>query len=135
MYLDASQPPHTKPTGYPFHGFFIPYPSDEKPLGLVSMISDDPPAMGWIYADEKTLEIKYGNRSTSIDHFVGPFDWTKDEKGITLEEEEGFVAVEEESGVWAVYYDRYGGFEDLPVGKRKLEISLEREMVEIMRPM
>lgn len=64
-----------------------------------------------MYVDEESHELKYGNRSQSVAHLVGPWDWTKDEKVITLEEKRGFVAVEEEDegeGVWALYFDRDG---------------------------
>ena len=39
---------------------------------------------------------------------VGPWDWTKDERVITLENSDAFVAVEEEEGQWALYFDRDG---------------------------
>lgn len=89
------------------------------------MTSDDPPAMGWIYVDKDTLEVKYGNRSASIKHIVGPWDWTEDEEGLILEKQEAFVAVQEQPGVWAIYYDRYLDGEGLP-DKPTLAISLER---------
>ncbi|KAI9724688.1 MAG: hypothetical protein M1828_003557 [Chrysothrix sp. TS-e1954] len=114
--------------GFYFSGFYITYPADkdEKPRGMVTMISDDPPAMNWLYVDRNTLELRYGNRTTSLDHIVGPWDWTKDEEGILLEDQEAFVAVEEEEGIWAMYYDRKGHCQGLPQDKRILEISLER---------
>jgi hypothetical protein len=52
--------------------------------------------------------MKYGNRSQSVAHIVGPWDWTEDERVITLEESSGFVAVEEEEGEWALYFDGDG---------------------------
>lgn len=115
--------------GYPFEGFYIHYPNDDKPLGLVSMVSDDPPAMNWIYVDKNTMEVKYGNRTASIEHIVGPWDWTEDELGVTLEGEERFVAVEEKENVWAVYYDRNDDGKSLPAKRRVLDVSLERRMV------
>ena len=39
---------------------------------------------------------------------VGPWDWTKDEREILLEDKSAFVAVEEKEGEWALYYDRDG---------------------------
>lgn len=115
--------------GYPFSGFYIHYPDERKVLGLVSMISDDPPMMNWIYVDKNTLEVKYGNRTASREHVVGPWDWTEDEVGLTLEGEERFVAVEEKENVWAVYYDRYDDYKSLPEKKRILDISLERKLL------
>ncbi|KAI9798200.1 MAG: hypothetical protein M1833_004949 [Piccolia ochrophora] len=120
-------PPQQGPRGYPFCGFYVTYPSDAKPLGLVSMVSDDPPTMNWMYVDRTTLEVKYGNRTASVDHVVGPWDWTDDEVGITLEGKEAFVAVEESTDTWALYFDRNGDCSGLPTKKRILEISLERK--------
>ena len=121
---------------HPFTGFYITYPCDESPppRGLVSMISLNPPAMGWIYADSGTLEAKYGNRSASIEHVKGPWDWTSDQTGVTLEGKEAFVAVEEEVAVedgktekrWALYFDRTETGKGLPRGKQVLPISLDR---------
>lgn len=119
----------TSKDGYPFEGFYIHYPNDDKPLGLVSMVSDDPPMMNWIYADKNTLELKYGNRTASIEHVVGPWDWAEDEVGLTLEGAERLVAVEERKDVWAVYYDRNDDGKGLPQGKRVLDISLDRKLV------
>ncbi|KAI9780717.1 MAG: hypothetical protein M1816_002766 [Peltula sp. TS41687] len=115
--------------GYPFAGFYIHYPDERKILGLVSIVSDEPPMMNWIYVDKNTLEVKYGNRTASREHIVGPWDWTDDEVGLTLEGEERFVAVEERENVWAVYYDRGDDYENLPKKKRILDISLERRLL------
>ena len=115
--------------GYPFAGFYIHYPNDDKPLGLVSMVSDDPPMMNWIYVDKATLEVKYGNRTASLPHIVGEWDWTDDELGLTLEGHERFVAIEEARNVWAVYFDRTGELSGLPKDKRTLDISLERRLL------
>jgi hypothetical protein len=96
------------------------------------MVSDNPPAMNWVYVDKNTLELKYGNRTQSIEHIVGPWDWTDDESGMLIEGWEGLAAVEEEEGVWAVYYDRKDdGLRDV-VGSDKTvaEISLERSLIE-----
>jgi hypothetical protein len=71
-------------------------------------VRDDPPLLNWIYVDADTYELKYGNRSASTEHIVGPWDWTNDEKVITLEERSAFYGVEEEEGVWAVYFDVEG---------------------------
>ena len=43
-----------------------------------------------------------------MEHVVGPWDWTEDEKTILLEEKDAFYAVEEEEGQWALYFDREG---------------------------
>jgi hypothetical protein len=115
------------------------YPDEERSppeRGLVSTISNDPPMLNWIYCNKDTLELKYGNRTNSIQHVVGPWDWTEDEVGVMLEGWEGFVAVEEdekEDGLkWAVYYDKYD--DDLGNGrkvngKKRLQFSLERRVL------
>ncbi|KAF2627701.1 hypothetical protein BU25DRAFT_410836 [Macroventuria anomochaeta] len=146
--------PDSGETPHPFTGFFYPFPTENldlphRPmpappiLGLVSTIPASPkaksntmrPKLNWIYADSETRELKYGPRSEAKHHTVGPWDWTEDEQGLTLEDEESLVAVEEEKGGygWAVYWDReddrlkqWGVLEE----KRVLRCSLERRLVE-----
>lgn len=112
VYLDDARSANRVP-GHTAECFYIDYPEIEETkhlkrgLGLVTTISDNPPALGWIYVDKNTHELKYGNRSQSIDH-VGPWDWSEgDERNLTLENKKGaFVAVEEGDGSWGVYFDR-----------------------------
>jgi hypothetical protein len=103
-----------------------------KIRGLVSTISDQPPTLNWIYVDRRTREVKYGSRVDAEGHLRGPFDWTEnDEIGLVLEGWEGFVAVEEKKNLWAVYYDRDdNGLKDVLKGKRVLQCSLERRVIE-----
>ncbi|KAH6642971.1 hypothetical protein C7974DRAFT_421169 [Boeremia exigua] len=144
---DGGDAPH------PFTGFFHPFPTEDldlphRPmpapplLGLVSTIPSSNknsnamrPKLNWIYADSETRELKYGPRAEAKQHTVCPWDWTEDEQGLTLEDEECLVAVEEKSGEygWAVYWDReddrlkeWGVLED----HRVLRCSLERRLVD-----
>jgi hypothetical protein len=91
------------------------------------------PKLNWVYADRETREIKYGTRAEAREHAVGSWDWTEDEQGLTLEDEECLVAVEEEGGGfgWAVYWDREDDCLKDGVGreKRVLRCSLERRLV------
>lgn len=76
------------------------------------MISTNPPAMGWVYADRHTYELKYGNKSASIDHVFGPWGMCEDDLGVDLEEKEAFVAVEVSSHFslgWTGSCDGEGG--------------------------
>jgi len=68
---------------------------------------------------------------------LGPWNWTDDEQGITLEGWEGFVAVEEirgldgGRGIWALHFDRNDdGLKGKADGKRVLQVSLERKLIE-----
>lgn len=116
--------PNISPPLHAFAGFYIQYPDEDRcppERGLVSTISDDPPMLNWIYVDRDTYSLRYGNRSASIQHIVGEWDWTEDESCVTLDGWEGFVAVDESSAMseeeweqtefgkeglrWAVYYD------------------------------
>jgi hypothetical protein len=115
------------------------------PLGLVSQVQDDPPLLNWIYVDKATMELRYGNRTVSKEHHVGPWDWTEDDddddeplepgeanKGVTFEGWEGFTAVEDpHSKEWQVYFDKNDDGLKGYVGRerRMLQISLERTMV------
>ncbi|KAI5463236.1 hypothetical protein BGZ63DRAFT_462541 [Mariannaea sp. PMI_226] len=113
--------------GYSFSGYFLPYPDTEYE-GLVSTISDDPPMLNWIYVDKKTHEVKYGVRADAQENITGPFDCTKQDRRLTLEGWEGFCAVEELPGIWALYYDRddNGLKGKVPMGTRVLEVELSR---------
>ncbi|KAF2203340.1 hypothetical protein GQ43DRAFT_454516 [Delitschia confertaspora ATCC 74209] len=153
--------PHSQLPPHPFTGFYLPFPTSSLPqsiptshlLGLVSTIPPSPspqvadssststsnspkPKLHWIYADTRTLELKYGPRAVAREHVVGPWDWTGDEEGagLTLCGEESLVVVEEETGGlgWAVYWDREDdGLKGMGVGRerRVLRCSLERRVV------
>ncbi|KAJ7221827.1 hypothetical protein B0H12DRAFT_302823 [Mycena haematopus] len=132
LYLDDSDPAHrTFDDGHPFSGFYLEYPVDPKPLGLVSTISKDPPELNWIYVDRDTLEVKYGNKTASQNHIPGPWDWTDDQEALTLDDWEGFVALEESPGVWVVHYDRDDDHLLHARGKSRqvVEISLDRRVL------
>lgn len=126
---------------HPFTGFYVQYPDTERvpPVrGLVSTITADPPMLNWVYVDKKTYEVKYSNRSGSIEHIVGEWDWTDEfeDSCLSFDGWEPFIAVEEpgyldEQGKprWALYVD----FDDNGlVGRVKgetLEVALERRPI------
>lgn len=122
------------PSHHPFTGFYVAYPDGNRTYtrGLVSTISVDPPMLNWVYIDKDTFEVKYSNRSGSIAHHVGSFDWTSDsneDSAITLDEWEGFLAVEEEDG-WALYFDMNDdGLKDHKKGRKTMEVSLVRRVI------
>ncbi|KAI1341051.1 hypothetical protein F5Y15DRAFT_23890 [Xylariaceae sp. FL0016] len=122
-------------TGYPFSGYFLPYP-DSSYEGMVSTISDDPPMLNWIYVDKDTYELKYGLRVDAQDNITGPFDCTRQDRRMTMEGWEGFCAVEEYPGVWALYFDRDddGLTTKVPMGTRVLEIELTRREKKERKP-
>ncbi|KAK2750008.1 hypothetical protein FQN55_002726 [Onygenales sp. PD_40] len=135
VYLDSRTPTSRAIPAHTAEAFYIGYPDEEREptLGLVSSVSTDPPMLNWIYVDKDTMELKYGNRTQSRPHHVGPWDWTEDQVGLTMRGVEGFVAVEEDEGegVWGVYFDEDGdGLRRRAGGRRVVEISLERTMVE-----
>ncbi|KPM39772.1 hypothetical protein AK830_g6778 [Neonectria ditissima] len=113
--------------GYPFSGYFLPYP-DSTYEGLVTTISDDPPMLNWIYVDKKTCEVKYGVRADAQENLTGPFDCTKQDRRMTLQGWEGFCAVEELPGIWSLFYDMddNGLKGKIPMGTRILEVELTR---------
>ncbi|KAI9659970.1 MAG: hypothetical protein M1821_001322 [Bathelium mastoideum] len=63
---------------HPCAAFYLSYPSEmaPHPRGLVSTIARDPPMLNWLYIDAETLELRYGNRTKSMAHLVGDWDWT-----------------------------------------------------------
>ena len=126
----------TTAAGFPFTGFYVQYPDPARTpaqLGLVSFISDNPPALNWIYIDKATRELKYGNRTQSIDHEVGPWGWEAGEEGgaggLAFECAEGAVVVETSHGWELRWEDEDGKVGD--VGSRRvLRVSLERRFIE-----
>ncbi|KAF2268256.1 hypothetical protein CC78DRAFT_558454 [Lojkania enalia] len=148
--------PNSFEAPHPFTGFYLPFPTKHLPnrpipvppvLGLVSTIPPDAshslsprskqpkPKLNWIYVDKDTRELKYGARVNAREHVIGPWDWTEDKDGLTLNDEELLVVVEEKKGGygWAVYWDPNDDrLKDLEVGKTKrvLRCSLERRSVE-----
>ena len=65
--------------------------------------------MNWIYIDQNTYEVKYGVRADAQPNLTGPFDCTRQDRRLTFDKGEGFVAVKveegEEAGMWRVYFD------------------------------
>lgn len=120
---------------HPFTGFYLAYPDDNRSYtrGLVSTISVDPPMLNWIYVDKDTYEVKHASRSGSIEHHVGDYDWTTEETEnscITFDEFEGFVAVEESAGNWALYFDMDDdGLSEKKKGKKAVEVHLQRRVI------
>lgn len=120
---------------HPFTGFYLAYPDDNRPYtrGLVSTISVDPPMLNWIYIDKDTQEVKYASRSGSIEHHVGSYDWTSEDVNdscITYDDWEGFLALEEEDGQWALYFDlNDNGLKGIKKGRRTVEVSLVRRVI------
>ncbi|GAM83100.1 hypothetical protein ANO11243_010860 [Dothideomycetidae sp. 11243] len=122
-------------TGHPFTGFYLQYPDPERMAvrGMVSTISRDPPVLNWIYVEKETFRVMYSNRSGSIAHHVGEWDWTEEtgpESCLTFDGWEGFVAVEEEKGVWGLYFDMEDdGLKDRKKGRRVVEVTLYRRVI------
>ncbi|PVF95417.1 hypothetical protein CPB86DRAFT_827951 [Serendipita vermifera] len=131
LYLDDPDPDKRQfSDGHAFSGFYLEYaPIKPPPMGLVSTIQPDPPELNWIYVDTNTLEMKYGNKTPSIQHIVGPWDWTQDQSAVTIEGWEGFVAVEESPGVWILCYDRD---DDLLESTRGSRLAIECSLVRML---
>ncbi|KAM0428553.1 hypothetical protein ACHAPT_006913 [Fusarium lateritium] len=139
LYLNL---PDSPVEGYRFLGWYFKYPCEEGHLGLVSMVSDDPPALNWIYVDKDTHAVTYGARKDTVGHVIGPWGWSEDDRFLTLEgDHDSFVAVREEGPGgeerWAVYWDPEGDIEDenedetcRPVRlRRRLQFGMESSYV------
>ncbi|KAK5701026.1 hypothetical protein LTR97_005545 [Elasticomyces elasticus] len=137
LWIEAKDPKTGWPvdaTHHPFTGFYIAYPDNDRPStrGLVSTIAVDPPMLNWIYIDKDTYCLSYANRSGSIMHHVGSFDWTSEDNdsSILFDDWEGFMAVEEEEGKWALYFDMDDdGLKKKRKDKKAVEVSLVRRVV------
>ncbi|KAF2107381.1 hypothetical protein BDV96DRAFT_506319 [Lophiotrema nucula] len=124
---------------HPFAGYFLPYPDQDwgrAGEGFVSTISDEPPQLNWIYVDEDTHEVKYGDRAQSEPHVIGPWDVTKIDKRVTLEGWEGFMAVRYGPKEWALYFDRDdNGLKGiLDDEMKKVEVVLVRREMKQAKP-
>ena len=74
----TGEPTDAEAASHPCAAFYLTYPGETqpRPRGLVSTIAKDPPMLNWLYVDKDTSEVRYGNRTTSMDHVVGDWDWT-----------------------------------------------------------
>ncbi|OJD40611.1 uncharacterized protein BKCO1_1000183 [Diplodia corticola] len=129
LYIDTENAAETdESSGHPFAGYYLPYPDSEYE-GLVSTITHIAPILNWIYIDKDTFEVKYGVRDLAQPHLTGPFDCTRQDRRLTFEDWEGFVAVEEAPMTWALYFDRddTGLKGKIPPGQKVLEVVLTRQ--------
>lgn len=85
--------------------------------------------MNWIYVDKETYEVKYGVRKDAQPNLTGPFDCTRQDRRLTFEKWEGFVAVREEEGEmrgeWALYFDRDDDSLEGKLGKDRTILDIE----------
>jgi hypothetical protein len=116
------------PLGHPYAGYYLPYP-DSKHEGLVTTITDVAPIMNWIYIDKESHEVKYGVRLDAQPNLTGPFNCTRQDRRMTFDGWEGWCAVEEAPGLWALYFDVTddGLKTKVAPGTRVLEIELNRK--------
>ncbi|KAH6647051.1 hypothetical protein BKA67DRAFT_581503 [Truncatella angustata] len=134
LYVDTGTDPDLE-FGHPFAGYFLAFPDTEH-SGLVSTICDEPPIMNWIYVDCDTHELKFGTRPYAESNYTGPFDCTRQDRRLTLGSWEGFFAVREDSGFWALYFDvdqdRLGSklSKETPI----LEVQLLRVELQVQHP-
>lgn len=89
----------------------------------------------WVYIDKTTYEIKYGTEEDAQLNLPGPFSWTPDDRRLTFEGWEGFVAIEELPSLWALYFDKDddGLRTKVIPGTRVLEIELSRKETRLIR--
>lgn len=82
------------------------------------------------------MEVKYGNKSASITHNIGPWDWSEDEEQVVFDDMDAafinaFYAVERLPGKWQLFFDMKGdqlaGY--LPVKMDKVQVELYRNMI------
>jgi hypothetical protein len=116
---------------HPFSGFYIDYPFKTPALrGLVSTIRPDPPELNWIFVDRTSLQVRYGNKTSSIEHFTGPWDWTSEGLRVTFDNYEAFCAMEESPGKWVLCYDMDDDrLARLRSGRRVLDCYLHRQLI------
>jgi hypothetical protein len=116
------------PLGHRYAGYYLPYP-DTKYEGLVTTITNAAPVMNWVYVDSNSHEVRYGVRADAQPNRTGPFDCTRQDRRLTFEGWEGWCAVEELPGIWALYFDvdDDGLKSKVAPGTRVLELELSRK--------
>lgn len=116
------------PLGHPYAGYYLPYP-DTKYEGLVTTITDEAPVMNWVYVDKDTHQVRYGVRDHAQPNLTGPFDCTRQDRRLTFDGWEGWCAVEEAPGCWALYFDVEddGLTSKVTPGTKVLELELSRK--------
>ncbi|PBP16473.1 hypothetical protein BUE80_DR012735 [Diplocarpon rosae] len=124
--------------GHQLAGYFFHYPGSawgRRGEGYVSTIADDPPQLNWIFVDRDTYELRYGLKAAAEGHHVGPWNVTPIDRRLTFDGWEGFTVVEEEEGVWALYFDvDDNGLEGkVPVTKRIMEVELTRKELRMQK--
>jgi hypothetical protein len=78
------------------------------------------------------MELRHGNKTASIAHNVGPWDWDENEENVTFDGEECFMAVEDpKTKRWQIYYDvdDDGLQKYIPKGRKRLQITLQRSLI------
>jgi hypothetical protein len=106
-------------------------------MGLATQVRDDPPLLNWIYVDKNTMELKYGNKTASVDHHIGRWDWTKDELYVTFEDidvgqtEEFYAVYNPSARRWQMFYDMdQDGLESyVPKKWLRLKVRLRRTLI------
>lgn len=90
--------------------------------------------LNWIYIDRSTRELKYGNRTQSREHIVGPWGWDSGDDGgaggLTFRSSEAAVlswedGKEGQGGGWKILWEKREG-----AIKGGLIVSLERRWIE-----
>jgi len=88
--------------------------------------------------------MRWGGRQDSKGNISGSFDWTQDEERVTLQGWEGWLAVrlpgdgkiakelgvEDDQGLWRLYFDQNDDGADLPPGAEALEVTIKRIVAE-----
>jgi hypothetical protein len=127
LWIDSGTEDGSSP-GHRYAGYYLPYP-DTKYEGLVTTITDSAPIMNWVYVDSSSHEVRYGVRADAQPNRTGPFDCTRQDRRLTFEGWEGWCAVEELPGIWALYFDvdDDGLKSKVAPGTRVLELELSRK--------
>lgn len=118
---------------HPVTCYFLPFPNAGYD-GLVTTI-DAQNMLNWVCLDSETYRVTYGTRAKAEQHLTGPMGMTLMADGgskVNMDGWDGYMAVEEENGDWALYFDKdANGLSDKIDSNRKVaQIELHREMLE-----
>lgn len=113
---------------HPFTDYFLPYP-DTAYDDLVTTI-DKQNMLNWVYVDKLSYPLTYGIRAKAQPHLTVPMKLIRvdGDDRLTFDKFEGFRAVEEASGDWALRFhkDDNGLRGKVPLNSKVTEIELVR---------
>lgn len=92
---------------HPVTAYHLPFPGQDYD-GLVTTINNQN-MLNWVFVDVRTSQVRYGDKAEAVKHLTGPTSQGTTKGGemrLTMFGWEGYVAVKDAIGDWALDFDR-----------------------------